>query len=61
MLTQDLINLERFKEYIGEGQTFFNMKRLNLPITSVDGTQTFAPSNEIYVVPIPDVEIENRY
>lgn len=61
VLTQDLINLERFKEYIGEGQTFFNMKRLNLPITSVDGTQTFAPSNEIYVVPIPDVEIENRY
>ena len=61
VLTQDLINLERFKEYIGEGQTFFNMKRLNLPISSVDGEQTFAPSNDIYVVPIPDVEIENRY
>lgn len=60
-LTQELINLDRYKEFIGEGQTFFNMKRQNLAIESADGTKTFQPSNAIYVVPVPDVEYENRY
>ena len=55
------INDERFKEYIGEGQTFFNMKRLNLPIVSYDGATTYEASNKIYVVPVPDAEKENRY
>ncbi len=60
-LTQELINLERYKEFIGEGQIFFNMKRQNLSIESADGNQTYQPSKAIYVVPIPDVEFENRY
>lgn len=60
-LTQELINLDRYKEFIGEGQTFFNMKRQNLSIKSADGTTTFQPSNDIYVVPVPDVEHEHRY
>ncbi len=60
-LTIERINDERYKEYIGEGQTFFNMKRQNLPILSYDGTNTYNPSNGIYVIPIPDVELENRY
>jgi hypothetical protein len=53
--------LERYKEFVGEGQTFFNMKRQNLAIKSADGKTTFQPSNDIYVVPVPDVEYENRY
>ena len=60
-LTLQHINDERFKEYIGEGQHFFNMKRLNLEILSFDGTVVYEPSNNIYVVPIPDIEKENRY
>lgn len=60
-LTLQQINDERFKEYIGEGQLFFNMKRLHLPITSYDGATTYAASKKIYVVPIPDIEKENRY
>lgn len=60
-LTQDFINLERYKEFVGEGQTFFNMKRQNLAIKSADGKTTFQPSNDIYVVPVPDIEYENRY
>lgn len=60
-LTVDMITDERYKEYVGEGQSFFNMKRLNLPITSSDGTKTYEASNEIYVVPIPESETENRY
>ena len=61
LLTIARINDERFKEYIGEGQTFFNMKRLNLPIVSFDGATTYAASKNIYVVPVPDAEKENRY
>ena len=60
-LTLDLINLERFKEYVGEGLTFFNNKRLNLPMVAADGSVTYPPSNGIYVVPIPDPEYANRY
>lgn len=59
-LTVELINDERYKEMIGEGQTYFNMKRQNLPILSHDGKTTYQPSEGIYVVPIPDSEKENR-
>ena len=60
-LTLQQISDERFKEYIGEGQLFFNMKRLHLPITSYDGATTYAASKKVYVVPVPDIEKENRY
>ncbi len=55
------LNEEFFKEYIGEGQVFFNMKRQNLDIISFDGGTTYKASNNIYTVPIPDVEKEHRY
>lgn len=60
-LTMELLNQERLKEYFGEGLTFFNSKRLNLPLTSADGTVVYQPSNDIYVVPVPDAEYANRY
>ena len=59
-LTMELLNEERFKEYIGEGYTFFNSKRLNLPIEKYDGSKIYEAGNDIYVVPIPDTEKENR-
>ncbi len=59
-LTVGAITDERNRELIGEGQAFFNMKRLNLAISSVDGNSTFQPSNDIYVVPIPDIEFDYR-
>lgn len=59
-LTVELINDERYKEMIGEGQTYFNMKRQNLPILSHDGKNTYNPVDGIYVIPVPDVELENR-
>ena len=59
-LTVELINDERYKEMIGEGQTYFNMKRQNLPILSHDGKTTYQPSAGIYAIPIPDAEKENR-
>ncbi len=60
-LTQELINLERYKELIGEGQIFFNMKRQNLSISGYDRIKVYSPSNDIYVVPIPESEFENRF
>ena len=59
-LTVELINDERYKEMIGEGQTYFNMKRQNLPILSHDGKTTYQPSAGIYAIPLPDAEKENR-
>ena len=59
-LTQEVINTERYKEMIGEGQTFFNMKRQNLSIPSYDNSVTYRPEDGIYVVPIPDSEYEKR-
>ncbi len=66
-LTLQHINEERYKEYFGEGQLFFNMKRLNLDVTIYDNTITHKggihaeTGKKIYVVPIPDIEKENRY
>ena len=59
-LTVELINDERYKEMIGEGQTYFNMKRQNLPIVSHDGKTTYQPVDGIYAIPVPDIEKENR-
>ena len=61
LLTIQLINEERYKEYIGEGQLWFNMKRQNLSIRSSNNVATFEGSKAIYAVPIPDIEIENRF
>lgn len=60
-LTLQHINEERYKEYFGEGQLFFNMKRLNQPIVSYDNVTTYEAGKKTYVVPIPDIEKENRY
>lgn len=56
-LTLERITNERYKEFIGEGQTFFNMKRLNLPIKNTNGI-TIPESNDVYVWPIPFDEKE---
>ena len=60
-LTLQHINEERYKEYFGEGQLFFNMKRLHENISSYNNATTYQASKDIYVVPIPDIEIQNRY
>ncbi len=60
-LTQDLLDLEFFKEYFGEGQQFFRYKRLNQPIPSHDAKNTYPASSKIYVLPIPNSEYANRY
>ena len=58
-LTLQQITEEYRKEYIGEGQFFFHFKRREMSLTSHDGTIVHTASE--YVVPIPDIEKENRY
>lgn len=58
-LTLERITEERYKEFIGEGQTFFNMKRLNLDIVNTEG-QTVSADKKIYVVEIPNEEYDYR-
>ncbi len=65
VLTIDMINLERYKEFIGEGQLFYNLKRQNLPIEHFNeltgNVDIVKPTPAVFVVPIPDSEYENRY
>lgn len=56
-LTVERITADRYKEFVGEGQTFFNMKRLNLAIKNTVDV-VIQPSNQIYVWPIPNDEKE---
>lgn len=59
-LTKDMIFNEYHKEMYGEGQVWYNMKRLNKDITSNLDTRTIPASESIYVVPIPQDELDYR-
>lgn len=54
------LRVELLKEYrkdlFAEGQLFYAFKRLNMAITGQNG-MNYAPSNNIFVLPLPDDEI----
>ena len=60
-LTLEQVIRERKKELIGEGQYFFTLKRYNQDILETKSGKTYKASNDIYVLPIPENEIEYRY
>ena len=57
-VTLDRIDRERYKELIGEGQIWFNMKRRWQSIDMYDGQTVTPASDAVYIVPVPDVEKE---
>jgi hypothetical protein len=59
-LTEDIIYNEYRKELFGEGQTWYNMKRLNKDIVSNYETRTIPANDDIYVLPIPQDEYDYR-
>lgn len=59
-LTQDMIFNEYHKELFGEGQVWYNMKRLNKDIQSNFKSLTLPASDKIYVLPIPEEEYQYR-
>ncbi len=59
-LTQDLLIYEYIREMYGEGQLFYLYKRLFSRIYfSANNNKNPLPSDEIFVVPLPDSETEN--
>ena len=54
------INNDRRKELVCEGQWFQIMKHYDMSIYESITDQTFQPSKDIYVFPIPDNEYEYR-
>ncbi len=55
-LLDELVKEAR-KEFYGEGQIFYMFKRLNRNMEALDGS-VIPASNDIYVLPMPDAEVE---
>ena len=51
---------EYHKEMFGEGQVWYNMKRLNKDINSNLDVKVIPASEDIYVIPIPQAEFDYR-
>ena len=62
-LTQDDINRERKKEFFGEGQEFYNMKRQmrDVYLTATSPYTLLTGTEKLYTLLIPDSEFEYRY
>lgn len=60
-ISRETIIQEMRREYIGEGQMWYAFKRNNATITSDRPTGNIQPSDEIYVWPLPDSEIEDGF
>lgn len=54
------INIERRKEFIGEGLYFHVMKKYGMEAYNPSDDRTFPASSEIYNYPIPDSEFDYR-
>lgn len=59
-LTKDMIYNEYHKEMFGDGQMWYNMKRLKKDVVSNYDNKTFPASDDIYVIPIPQTEYDYR-
>lgn len=60
VVTRMNINNDRRKELVCEGQWFQIMKHYNMEVYEAITDQTFQPSKDIYVFPVPDNEYEYR-
>ncbi|ERI86362.1 hypothetical protein HMPREF1981_00953 [Bacteroides pyogenes F0041] len=60
-LTKEMIFNEYHKELFGEGQIWYNMKRLNRDIVSNAETRVIKGSDKVYVIPVPKEEFEYRF
>lgn len=60
-LTEDLLKNEYIRELYGEGQLFYLYKRLYSDIiTSASNSKNPKASDLVFVVPMPDSEVDNR-
>lgn len=56
----ELLYNERYKEFYGEGQRWFDMKKMNMDIESNEEMKVVQASDDVYVFPIPKEEFEYR-
>ena len=59
-ITLDDIMSERRKEFFGEGQWWFCLKRLYSPVKLATSSATIPGSDRIYVLPLPTEEEDYR-
>lgn len=60
VLNRELLQYEYIRELYGEGQLFFMYKRMFSPVlVSATASKNPQPSDEIFVVPLPDTETLN--
>lgn len=59
-LTKDYIYEEMRREYVGEGQMWYVYKRNNLTIPG-GLTGTIEPTEDMFIFPLPDAEIEDGH
>ncbi len=55
-ISQEVLISELRREFLGEGQLFFQYKRLNVPILNI--LNEVSPDNAVFVLPIPEGELE---
>ena len=55
-VNQDVLIAEMRREFIGEGQLFYEYKRLNSPILNI--VIQIDPNNSVFVFPLPEAEKE---
>ena len=60
-ITYDYIVREMKREYLGEGQMWYAYKRNNLPLPGNGVSGDIAPSDAVYVFPLPDAEVEHGH
>lgn len=57
-LTKKYIIEEMVREYLGEGQMWYAYKRNNLPVIDMSNGKEIPASNNLFVFPYPDKELE---
>ena len=60
-LSKESIQDEMRREYLGEGQMWYVMKRNNLKIETGASSGDIEPSDVVYVFPMPDAELEDGH
>lgn len=60
-LTKEYMYDEMRREYVGEGQLWYMYKRNNMTLPGDGVGGEILPTNEIYVFPLPDAEIEDGH
>ncbi len=59
-LSQELLQYEYIRELYGEGQLFYMYKRMFTPVVvSASANKNPQPSDDLFIVPLPDTETQN--